>query len=429
MQYPLPNHGFNSVYKTFHSVYLQQTSRCPNNCVFCAYIKGVRKQDPSACKTMPMEDLEHVLKSLPDFSGYVSLGMAGEGMLLADMPERIRLIKSYWPRCRCALTTTFNIWRDETFVASIFGNGLDNMSISCYAYTDADYETVHGSKQFQGLQKNILALGKLSPDQQAKVDIAYFSDLGKSLGIQEAEKKWAEFQKFAKENGIRRFIGHDRFSWNPPRHLDGRADWRLPSPCSVLWGAKAGVLNVHVNLDIVPCCMFTGEDFILGNLRESSLKEIFNSEKWHFFRDAWQNMQPQNIPVCNGCQVYVDFSRPEELARMAAYQAQTLQGKEAYFWGAGEAWRAYGSFFNSVRPVAMLLDQNAANITEIDGIPVRHPDSVLKDPRGVTLPLVIFASPKASAKIFQTLKERYPEYRPEKIVIVPANSALLPAGQ
>ncbi len=425
MNYPLPNCGFHSIYQQFSAVYLQQTTRCPNNCIFCAYIKQHRKF-PSRKNhgDMSMADLEYVLKTIPGFRGFVSLGMSGEGMLLDTMPERIRLIKRHWPECRCGLTTTFNVYRGGEYLEELFESGLDCLDISCYAHTDDDYRKIHGSKSFAGLIKNLGALKNIKKDYLQRVRLMFLNDMETLYGVADAENKRVAFENVARGYGIERFSYHDYFPWEQPVQPDGHALWSLPSPCSVVWGERAGILNIHANLDVVPCCMFTGDDFILGNLRELSLEDIFNSSNWHFFYESWWKMQPGNIPVCNLCQIYSDNSRPEELGRLAAWQADQIAGKKVVFYGCGESYRMYRSYFNRSEPVAIIHDDAGSMPPAIDGIPVKSPH-ILTESEG-KLPLVIFAAPAASATILKRLKSTFPDYSPEKLIICPANAHIKP---
>ena len=95
---------------------------------------------------------------------------------------------------------------------------------------------------------------------------------------------------------------------------------------------------------------------VLGNLRKNSLEEIFTGETYTAFRRAWWEMRPGDIPFCNTCQIYPRSGWRDELARMAAWQARDVRGRKVIFWGAGEAYRAYKSFFADCEPVAMLVE-------------------------------------------------------------------------
>lgn len=424
--FPLPDYGYKSVYRSFGGIALEQTLRCPNRCVFCA---KARKGHTNV--TMSLANLDYVLGLLPDFSGWVSLSGGGDAMLVDDMPERIARIKKAWPRCKPEITTTLTFRREGSFYYDLFASGLDTMVVSCYGHTEEDYEKLHGSPLFHVVKDNLRTMGELPRAMTEKIILRTFRNSREVFGILNAVEKLEMFSEFARQQGIEHFNSINCFPWEQSRTPDGQSLWERPSPCPVIWGAGAAELIIHVDLDVVPCCMMFGKEMVLGNLRTHTLDEIFNGEKYRLFQEKWQQMQPGDIPYCNTCQYYPDSASRDELARMAAWQARELRGRKVIFWGAGGAYRAYKSFFADCEPVAMLLDLPTGGgvITqEIDGIPVYRPEDFLPS-LAEPLPLVIFAAKDASPKILLRLKNKFGRYKPSKLVICPANAHIEPQVQ
>ncbi len=415
--FPLSDYGFHSVYRTFSGIALEQTLRCPNMCVFCA-----KARDGHTNVTMSRDDLDFVLDLLPSFAGWVALSGSGDAMLVDDLPERIARIKAAWHRCRPGITTTLTFRRDKSFFQDLFGAGLNSMLVSCYGHTAEDHKKIHGSSLFSVVLDNLRTLGSLPRSMTKNVVLRNFTNAQEAFGIQDEREKRETFFAFARSQGIERFNSISCFPWNPGKKTDGEALWQRPSPCPVVWGESAGELIIHANLDVVPCCMMFGKEMVLGNLRNQSLAEMFSGETYRSFHEKWWNIRPGDIPYCNTCQFYSGGASRGELDRMSAWQVRELRGKKVIFWGAGEAYRAYKSFFVDCEPVAILVDsQREERKEEIDGIPLYHPDEflpTLTEP----LPLVIFAMQEASPKILRTLKEKYGTYKPSKLVICPANA-------
>lgn len=424
--FPLPDYGYNSVYKEFNYIVLMQTSRCVNNCVFCAKSKSGHGKI-----TMPKEHLKIVTKRIQDYSGYVSISGTGEVCTLNDLPERIHLLKNAWPNCTISLTTTLNIDHGFLWIKDLFDSGVDKILLSCYAHDAEDYKKLYSYNGFSSLCKNIEYIGLLPDSIGAKVNIRHFTNAEHLFNIRDYDKKWNKFKTFLLGNNIKTTTDRELLHWTPPRPLDGKADWELPTPCPVIWGGVlAGSLNILENMDVVPCCMFTEPDYVFGNLLTQSLDEIFSSESYNHFYKMWREMRPCDLPVCNSCQIYTSYVERDELARMAAWQARKLNGQKVIFWGAGESYRAYRSFFADCQPVAMLLDLPIGGVItqEIDGIPVYRPEDFLPS-LAEPLPLVIFAAKDASPKILRKLKNKFASYKPSKLVICPANAHIEPPVQ
>lgn len=83
------------------------------------------------------------------------------------------------------------------------------------------------------------------------------------------------------------------------RNLDAyfQANWSgmedLYESCLVPWFSA----DVVANGDIAPCHVFY--DLVMGNLHENSFTEIWNSEKYHKFREYMKNNS--FMPICPGC--------------------------------------------------------------------------------------------------------------------------------
>ena len=92
--------------------------------------------------------------------------------------------------------------------------------------------------------------------------------------------------------------------------------------------------------------------------------------------------------------------------------ARRLAGQPVYFWGSGEMYSLRKKIFEQCKPQCVLLDYNPEELTEKDGIPVRHPDEVL--PLGEKLPIIIFSW--NCRQILQTIENKYFRYTMEDII-------------
>lgn len=88
-----------------------------------------------------------------------------------------------------------------------------------------------------------------------------------------------------------------------------------------------------------------------------------------------------------------------------AKEIERLHGREVYFWGCGEMYRNKRHLFQDIRPRCILVDRGEPP-QEMDGIPVRHPDSELDGKK--LLPIVIFSG--SPFIIYHTISKRYPLY-------------------
>jgi radical SAM superfamily enzyme YgiQ (UPF0313 family) len=91
---------------------------------------------------------------------------------------------------------------------------------------------------------------------------------------------------------------------------------------------------------------------------------------------------------------FTDFFIPE---------IQKLKGKEVYYWGCGDIYHQNKKFLRSLKPKAILLDVPYSGSDTIDGIPVRHPSVVIKEP----LPVILFSG--RPSYIFRKIRRYWSE--------------------
>lgn len=61
------------------------------------------------------------------------------------------------------------------------------------------------------------------------------------------------------------------------------------------------IITIRYNGDVVACCYDTTSTYVLGNIKESSIKEIWNNERYRALR---KSIKSKNyLPLCNNCNV------------------------------------------------------------------------------------------------------------------------------
>jgi radical SAM protein with 4Fe4S-binding SPASM domain len=68
-------------------------------------------------------------------------------------------------------------------------------------------------------------------------------------------------------------------------------------PCPHLFGS----FNITWNGDVVPCCRDLRKEYIIGNIREHSIMELWNSKQLVQLREKHRLKQFDDIHLCRGC--------------------------------------------------------------------------------------------------------------------------------
>jgi radical SAM protein with 4Fe4S-binding SPASM domain len=88
--------------------------------------------------------------------------------------------------------------------------------------------------------------------------------------------------------------------------------------CPVVWGGWANQLYVRWNLDIGSCCVNGTFGYILGNIKNNSLDDIFTSKRYIDFYNKHWACDIDDIPLCRRCDYAFDCSSNVEISRLYA---------------------------------------------------------------------------------------------------------------
>ncbi len=218
----------------------------------------------------------------------------GEPLLHPKLPEMIEYAVSRKAAYQTHLSTNAMLL-NQKIMDSLLKSGIDSIIINIDAATEETYKKI---KRVSGLDKveenvkNFLEtkkkLGLIKPLIRVKL-ISVEENLGE---IEAFKKKW---DKLADEVVISR-----EFSWPgfmgkkdsaPGYENNGRY------PCISLWLALA------INWDgtVSVCCIDFYHRGILGNLRESTINEIWKGEKLKTIRVAHLDGKFNSVSVCSDC--------------------------------------------------------------------------------------------------------------------------------
>jgi radical SAM protein with 4Fe4S-binding SPASM domain len=193
-----------------------------------------------------------------DYRGRISYHFYNEPLLSKNLERFVGLTKSYLPKCWIELYTNGTLL-DEQRLRTLLSLGVDKFTVTKH----------HGSKDypFEAL------LARLEPPVRARIKFQNYKQL--------VLTNRGGLVKVGKSEG------------KPPLGL----------PCLI----PSTVVIVTVNGNIVPCFEDYNEENVMGNLREKSLMEIWNSEKYVRFRADLKAKKRFAYPVCKDCNCKLIF--------------------------------------------------------------------------------------------------------------------------
>ena len=284
---------------------LETHSNCNARCVFCAR----RKIQPTN-QTLPMPLFEKVCREYEEMGG----GSLGFSPLISDplldpyLLERIKLVKEKFPSIKTNFFTNaigFPKFSDEEI--SFILSTVQHINISIGGFNRDDYKAMFGVDCFEKVWKSLERLSSLRQNLKSPCSLnLHIRTHRKNEVIQSPKLKELLDMGYACGDIL------DEFSnWGGLVTQDD-----LPQGAKLIetdnTHCSTPCLIPMMNLLIMPdgsalacACMDANEVLNVGDVTQSSLKEIWTGEKMRSLRDSFRN---KNLPnICKKCSYYTPY--------------------------------------------------------------------------------------------------------------------------
>lgn len=325
-------------------VVIDITNRCNNNCIACwtrSPLLGDKGPDNAWHRQQLSRDV--VLRLVNDLAGMgtkiIRFTGGGEPFLHPDIFDFIAAVKSH--KIYCAVTTSLNML-DVKQAQQLIAVGLDELSVSLWASSAAEYVQTHPNKKAETFDKitevldfigkkkvlrfglPLIKRGHACPRvnilnvisnqnctnveamydyaREIKADAMYLAVVdpiegstdslllsdGEREAVLEACRK-IQGKNARLSEGKRIFLDNfEGFQDRLRQEQSGTGDYDIDRvddiPCYIGWF----FCRVMADGKVVPCCRSV--DLPMGNIKESSFKEIWYSRRYEVFRNKAKNL-------------------------------------------------------------------------------------------------------------------------------------------
>ena len=248
--------------KRYSRVYVEITNICNKNCSFCP---GTSREKGR----MTLDQFKYIADSLVSLTDYVYFHVMGEPLTHHELPEFIKYATSLG--LKCAVTTNGSLV--DKRADELISSGIYKVNLSVHSFEDGTE-----SEQLAYLEK-----------------LAKFADEASKSGVLTVLRLWNNGHdggkndktlEFLKENldgewkwgarGAR--IRHklhleygDRFKW-PDMNAE------LGGECLFCYGLRDH-FGILCDGSVIPCCLDNEGSITLGNIFESPIDDILNSDR------------------------------------------------------------------------------------------------------------------------------------------------------
>jgi radical SAM protein with 4Fe4S-binding SPASM domain len=301
--------------------FFDPVSFCNLRCPFCETGRRVGSREGTK---MPLENYKHMLEHIGDYLYNIKFYNWGEPFFNDDLPEMIRLAKSY--SIFTDLSTNLSLTISDEKIENIISSGLDFLLCSIDGASQETYQKYRVGGDFELVMKNLNTFIKKKKEMQSKrpqilwryfvfkhneMEIDKAKKIAEDLGVQIFFDKPYIMDYLNPENWISTISTFSEQTLVRAKQVAGsEADYVLEKgekkqiesnygkPCDWLWST----LTVNANGSVSPCCAINFEKDDFGKIVGSS-DEIWNNEKFQTARAFFKNGQIKNDVICTKCPV------------------------------------------------------------------------------------------------------------------------------
>ncbi|MEW6665512.1 MAG: radical SAM/SPASM domain-containing protein [Thermodesulfobacteriota bacterium] len=314
------------------TVSIEPTSFCNIRCLMCPHSFDSRWTNGH----MDMELYKKIIQEIKEYAFRVILQIRGEPLLHKDIVEMVRISKSD------GLDTGFNtnaVLLTKDLSARLIAAGLDAIAFSFNGETKEVHNWISQSECFDVMLQNVLNFleikkGTGSNRPSVRIQVMKFQDWEGESGALKIGERFKRIFSGLPVDSI-----HGVFAINRAGDAREKANISITPtryeylPCRWLWSDSA----IGWNGNVYPCCNDFNEDYVLGNVAEIPLRDIWNGEKMLALRKTLVGGRHSEIPLCRDCDILYSVAEERSFARRAVADVLRLirKWKCRYFLCAG----------------------------------------------------------------------------------------------
>ena len=272
---------------------MEQTYLCNLRCPMC--IQGLPDKrnlfEPGAV-LMPWELYERVVLEGEQY-GCPSIAMMvnDEPLYVKDLAKRIEFARDHG--FMDVIMTTNGVLFTEEKVRQVIEAGVTRILFSIDAATEETYDKVRIGGDYQKVINAIDMVRDFRAKRKSVLPIIRASFVQNRLNQHETAmfyKKFSELVDYVEIQGFSSY--YQDTDALIPQDVSPIDDFT----CSEPWRK----LIVRANGDVLPCCSFYGYEVVLGNLRDTTLYDVFNSRRVKKLRSDFK-LGIYKDPACAAC--------------------------------------------------------------------------------------------------------------------------------
>lgn len=250
----------------------------------------------------------------PNLSG-LNLYSWGEPLLNKNLIAMVSYAKKINPKLRITISTNFNI-KDKSVLSELIASGIDEIIVSCDGASRDTYLKYRVGGDFDLVIENMKFLIKEKNRLAKDCRIVW-----NFLVFKHNETELEQARQMAKEIGADFRIGLMRttmkdeilkehsqsiekdLSWIPDNPAYSAYDKGKLATKKILKSCRKPWQEMSINWDgkVFPCCAVYGDSFALADVKNSSIRQAWNSKNYQQARKEILGKKTDKISICGIC--------------------------------------------------------------------------------------------------------------------------------
>lgn len=304
----------------FPSVLQVQTiNRCNAACEFCPYPYTVHLQEKRVMEDALYSKIVDECVREADLRDFVPMSK-NEPLLDVKMEQRVAEFKAKAQPHQMVELVTNGSGLTPTRAQRLMQAGVDLITVSLNASNEQTYNRVMLNLSWKQVMGNLEALSKMDLSR-VNVYLRFVVDQTNRRELLAFRKRWGHFNlfQFNVNNRAGTVRNYEKMvmkynEWlSRLRRIGGS---RLYPVCPYVFS----LMHILENGNVPMCSNDWGDREILGNLREQSIREIYNSPRMNEIRELMLQGRFEEIEACRECSFYHDWMKSPLAPNKADWQ-------------------------------------------------------------------------------------------------------------
>lgn len=270
-------------------LWIEPTNHCNLKCAMCPN-KDLKKEDKGY---MEFDLFTKIIDEVSAFAFDVHLLHRGESLL---HPDFFKMAKYAHDKNLIVKFHTNGTLLDEQKARKLIESGIDQFSFSFDGYDKETYESIRINSNFDKTVGNIIRFLEIKKELRSKrpytiLELINFPD----YQIRSNKSQRKEFADRFKGLPLDRLEIKEFHNW--AGEVESKRGSKSYSPCTFLWHA----LIIFWDGAVLPCTQDFFGYYVLGNARDSLIRDIWNNEKMQRLRTKALQRDIADMKTCSQC--------------------------------------------------------------------------------------------------------------------------------